>query len=112
MDRQNASVVIALLIVAANGGYYVWTIFKGRTQPPRSSYWIWTFLGVLLLSSYVAGGGENWYVMALNTVGTGAVAVLSLWYGEGKALNKWDRLAVTLMLFFRPRSEAVLSQSP
>lgn len=102
MDRQSASVFVALVIVALNTGYYVWTIWKGRTQPPRSSYWIWTFLGVLLLGSYVAGGGKNWYVAALNTAGSGVVAVLSLQYGEGTALNKWDRRAVALALASLP----------
>lgn len=102
MDRQNLFLAIAIGTLVMNTGYYVWTILDGKSRPPRSSYWIWTFLGVLLVISYVAGGGTNWYVAAANTVGSALVATLSLWYGEGKALNKWDRRAIALAVLSLP----------
>ncbi len=40
--------------------------------------------------------------MAVNTVGTGAIAVLTIRYGEGERMNKWDRRSIGLALSSLP----------
>lgn len=102
MDRQNLFLAIAVGTLVINTGYYIWTILRKKSRPSRSSYWIWAFLGVLLLVSYVAGGGTNWYVAAINTACNALVALFSLRYGEGKTLNKWDRRAIALAVTSLP----------
>lgn len=98
MDRYEICAAVASVAALANTALYVCTIVWGPTRPPRSSYWIWTALGFLLLSTYVGSGGANWYLNAANSAGTGLVAFLSIKYGDGAELTWWDRLAIKIAL--------------
>lgn len=102
MDRYSVCATIASVGALLNTPYYAYTIIWGPTRPPRSSYWIWSVLGIMLLTSYLASGGTNWYLNAANSCGTGVVALLSVRYGDGKELNGWDRLAIRLALVSLP----------
>ncbi len=85
-----------------SSGYYLRTIWAGKSKPSRSSYWIWFFLGLLIFPSYILSGGKNWPLNAINTFFCGWIAHSSLRYGEGGALTKWDRRAVVIAVLSVP----------
>lgn len=63
--------------------FYSLSTFKGPTKPNRASWWIWTFVGFLLLySEYKVGSVYTVWVPAIYAVGPLIVAILSLWKGE------------------------------
>ncbi len=88
--------------MACSSGYYSYTIVAGRTKPSRSSYWIWTFLSILIGASYVVSGAENWQFIAVNAGWSLIIALLSLRYGEGDSLNRHDKIAVSIALASLP----------
>lgn len=55
-----------------------------RTRPSRTTWFIWTFVGVMLAASYYESGATYtlWVPVAL-VIGPFITAVLSIWYGEG-----------------------------
>ncbi|MDO8594965.1 MAG: hypothetical protein Q7R93_05675 [bacterium] len=68
---------------------YIVATLRGTTKPNRATWWILTLVGSLIAASYYSGGARNTIWIALSYVlGPAIIAVLSLWYGEGK----WDRL--------------------
>jgi hypothetical protein len=68
---------------------YIVTILLGKTRPSRSTWWVLTLVGMLIASSYYAGGARTTIWIALSyVVGPFIIALLSLKYGEGK----WERL--------------------
>lgn len=84
--------------MACSSGFYAFTIVAGHTKPSRSSYWIWTFLSILIVASYVVSGAENWLFTAVNAGWSLLIALLSLRYGEGSGLNRYDRIAVRIAI--------------
>lgn len=88
--------LVACATMVASTGYYIFTILRGDTRPSRSSYWIWFALGALILASYLFSGGTDWMLKVTNTVCAGGVAILSLRYGEGTGLGKWDRWCIRI----------------
>ena len=97
-DRHFFFSLLACLTMACSSGFYAYTIVDGRTKPSRSSYWIWTFLSVLIVASYVVSGAENWQFTAVNAGWSLLIALLSLRYGEGTGLNPYDRAAIRIAL--------------
>lgn len=94
MDRHDFFLAAACLLAAGSSIFYLHTIRKGLTKPSRSTYWIWLFIGFLILPSYMRSGGENWFLIVVNTFFCGLIAVSSLRRGEGGALSKWDKAAI------------------
>lgn len=73
-------------------GLYIFTTIFGRTKPNRATWWILTLIGLMVASSYYAGGARATMWVAVSYVlGPFIIAVLSLKYGEGRweGLDKW-----------------------
>lgn len=69
---------------------YIYTTILGKTKPNRATWWILTFIGLMIASSYYVGGARNTIWVAVSYVlGPFIIAILSLKYGEG---NKWEKL--------------------
>lgn len=68
---------------------YILSILKGKTRPNKTTWWVWTIIGGLVLLSYYSVGANStlWVPIAL-FVGMFATAVLSLKYGE----SGWSKL--------------------
>lgn len=83
--------IIALLAYI----FYIFAIFKGETKPDRASWWIWSFMGIVLGASYYFSGAENtiWVPMA-EVLGPISIAILSIWYGEGGLKDKTDLICL------------------
>jgi len=70
---------------------YVISIFRGRSKPNRATWWIWSFMGLVLALSYDLSGAENTIWAAyMEFFGPLIIALLSLKYGEGGINDKTD----------------------
>lgn len=68
---------------------YIFTTIQGQTKPNRATWWILTLVGVMIATSYYAGGARDTMWVAVSYIaGPLIIAILSLWYGEGK----WETL--------------------
>lgn len=68
---------------------YIFSTLQGKTKPNRATWWILTLVGLMIATSYYAGGARDTIWVALSYVlGPAIIAVLSLKYGEGR----WERL--------------------
>lgn len=68
---------------------YIYTTIRGQTKPNRVTWWILSLVGLMIATSYYAGGArETMFVAVSYIVGPLIIAILSLWYGEGK----WETL--------------------
>jgi len=70
---------------------YVYSITKGESKPNRITWWIWTFMGLVLAISYYFSGAKNtiWSPI-VEFIGPLLVSLLSIKYGEGGIQNKTD----------------------
>lgn len=89
MDSSTTIFGIAAPIISIIGfiPYFV-SIFKRKTKPSGASWWTWTLLTLVAVSSSWSGGAD-WRVLLLPLwlcLSQLAVAIFSLKYGE----NKWD----------------------
>lgn len=74
---------------------YIYSTLRGRTKPNRATWWIWTFVGILLGSSYYSVGAHHTiWVPVSYVLGPLVTALLSLRYGVGG----WTRLDLTCMV--------------
>ena len=74
---------------------YVSSIFTKKTKPSRSSWWIWSFIGLLILFSYRSVGAFNTiWVPVIFFIAPLIVAVLSLRFGENTGLNSLDKICL------------------
>ncbi len=68
---------------------YIYTTIRGQTKPNRATWWILSLVGFMIATSYYAGGArETMWVAVSYIAGPLIIAILSLWYGEGK----WETL--------------------
>ncbi|MBD3210500.1 hypothetical protein GF318_03915 [Candidatus Micrarchaeota archaeon] len=73
---------------------YVISILKGKSAPNRATWWIWTFLGVIISASYFSVGATDSALVTISfVVGPFITALLSLKYGEG-GWNRFDASCV------------------
>lgn len=73
---------------------YLLSILKGKTKPNRVSWWIWSWLGVLLYLSYKdAGANETLWVPLTYIVTPFITALLSIKYGVGG----WTRFDISCL---------------
>lgn len=68
---------------------YIYTTIRGQTKPNRATWWILSLVGLMIATSYYAGGARETIWVAVSYIaGPLIIAILSLWYGEGK----WETL--------------------
>lgn len=77
--------------ILAIGGYipYIYSTLRGKTQPNRATWLIWTIVGGLLAFSYMAEGDQSSIWLPFGYfIGPLLVAILSIRYGYAQ----WTRL--------------------
>ena len=85
---------------------YIKAILRGETKPNRATWFIWTFVGLVLATSYYFSGAENTiWVPFVEFIGPLAIAILSIKYGEGGIKSKLDIVCfvgavISLILWF------------
>ena len=63
---------------------YLVSVVHGKTRPNRTSWWLWTFVGVMIATSYYTTGARHTiWVPVIYVVGPLVGAILSYKYGEG-----------------------------
>lgn len=79
---------------------YIRSILKGETRPNRVTWWIWTFMGLVLAASYYFSGARNtiWSPL-VEVIGPLSIAILSIKYGEGNRKDRTDVLCFFGALF-------------
>jgi len=94
LDFTDMKVILGLLAGAiAFFAYlvYIVSVIRGKTKPNRASWWIWSFMGLVLALSYQFSGAENTiWVPYVEFLGPFLIAILSIKYGEGGLSNKTD----------------------
>lgn len=76
---------------------YIVSIFQGKTKPSRSTWWILTFVGILILfSSNFIGAIENMWIQLSYIIGPLIIAILSIFprYGYSTGLLKIDQICL------------------
>jgi len=70
---------------------YIISIFRKKSKPNRATWWIWSFMGLVLAISYHSSGASNTiWVPYVEFLGPFIIAILSIKYGEGSLKNKTD----------------------
>ncbi len=70
---------------------YIRDILKGRTQPQRASWLIWSVLGSIALASQIyEGATQSLWFAAIQVGGTIAVLLLAITFGAGRFLLRGD----------------------
>ena len=83
--------IIAGIIALLAYVIYIISIFKGGTKPNKATWWIWTFMGLVLALSYdFSGAGNTVWVPYVEFLGPFSIALLSLKYGDGGLRDKTD----------------------
>lgn len=78
---------------------YIFSILRKTTKPSRSSWWIWTFVGLIILLSYYDVGARNTlWVPAIFVLCPLIVASLSIFYGQNTHLDRLDKGCLILSL--------------
>lgn len=76
---------------------YIYSIFQGKTKPSRSSWWIWSLVGLVILLSYYSAGARNTiWVPAVFFVCPLIVAILSIKYGANSKFDWLDIISIVL----------------
>ena len=75
---------------------YITSIFQGKTKPSRSTWWILTLVGGLILwSSYSLGLYGSLWIQTSYVVGPLILGILSIKYGSGTTLSYLDKVCLT-----------------
>lgn len=94
---------------------YILSILRKETKPNRTTWWIWTLVGLTLGSSYYfSGANHTIWVPVSYIIGPFITAILSIKYGEG-GWTRFDRncllgtgLSLVLWLIFKSPLVALL----
>jgi len=92
---------------------YIKAILKGESKPNRATWFIWTFVGLVLATSYYFSGAHNTiWVPFMEFLGPLTIAILSIKYGEGGVRSKLDLVCfvgaiISLILWFAFNSPVV-----
>ncbi len=76
---------------------YIISIFRGKTKPSRSTWWILTLVGILIFAtSYSLEATESMWIQLSYIVGPLIIAILSLFsqYGYKEGLLKIDKICL------------------
>lgn len=83
MIAKYAALVVAIMMIAG-APPYLHDIFKGKTKPERTTWLIWSILGIVaLVSQATLHGGWSLVFVGIDAAGNLVVFFLSLHYGEG-----------------------------
>ncbi|MEI6528551.1 MAG: hypothetical protein WCO10_02670 [bacterium] len=83
-DLKTVLGIVAGVIAFIAYVVYIKAILKGETKPNRATWFIWSFVGLVLATSYYYSGAENTiWVPFVEFIGPLAIAILSIKYGEG-----------------------------
>ncbi len=94
-DSKSVIGLIAGIIAFTAYIIYIISILKGRTKPNRSTWWIWSFMGLVVgLSYYLSGAVNTIWVPVVEFIGPLSIALLSVKYGEGKLSDKTDLICL------------------
>lgn len=89
---EHIGAIAGILSFCAWTTYFI-SILRGKTRPSRSTWWILTFVGGLILwSSYALGVYENLWIQIAYVLGPLTIAVLSIFYGENQSLSQLDKI--------------------
>ena len=92
-------IIAGVLSVFAYLPYIVDTL-KGRTQPQRSSWTIWSILAsVSFFAQLSEGATDSLWFAGVQTSGTIIIALLSIRFGTGCFLNRADSLILIVAAF-------------
>lgn len=95
MNMAEFFAIVSGFIVFAGGPPYLIDIFKGKTKPERTTWFIWSVLGVTAFISQLQLGAHWSLVFAgMNAAGNLAVFLLSLKFGVGG----WKRSDVVALV--------------
>src|SRR5487761_1569093 len=88
--------ILSGVVIFFGGPPYLFDILKGKTKPQRTTWFIWTILGVISFTSQLKLGA-HWSLeyVGLNAARNLAVFLLSLKYGIG-GWRKLDILALCI----------------
>lgn len=91
MDSKHTIGILAGIISFLAYIVYIRSIFKRESKPNRVTWWIWTFMGLVLAISYYFSGARNtiWSPI-VECIGPFSIALLSIKYGEGGVRDKTD----------------------
>ncbi len=85
--------IIAGIVSALAYIIYFRSILKGETKPSRVTWWIWTFMGAIMASSYYASGArDSMWSPIVEFIGPFLTALLAIKYGEGSRADKTDKI--------------------
>lgn len=90
-DLKSVIGLIAGIIALLAYVVYVVSILRGKSKPNRVTWWIWSFMGLVLALSYHSSGALNTiWVPYVEFLGPFSISLLSIKYGEGNLENKTD----------------------
>lgn len=112
MEQQIFGVLGGVLSLVAYVPY-IRSIFAGKTRPSRSSWWIWSIVGLLIVISYYdVGARSTIWIPIVFFICPLIVAIFSLKYGANKKLSNVDKvcllLAASSIIFFFENSAITL----
>lgn len=82
--------IIGALIYVIAFSRYIYSTLKDKNKPNRATWFIWAFLGFILLFSYYSGGArETLPLLIVNQLGMCIIFLISLKFGEG-GYTKFD----------------------
>lgn len=95
LSIREALGILAGIVSACAYIPYIASILKKQTRPSRSSWWIWSLIGLLILLSYRSVGAlTTIWVPVSFFIGPAVVAILSLQFGENTKLSRLDKLCL------------------
>lgn len=88
--------LISGLILLAGAPPYLIDILKGKTKPERATWFIWSVLGLIALSTQVLShGGWSILFVGMDAAGSILVFLLALKYGVG-GWTRLDKIALII----------------
>ena len=79
--------------------FYIAAIIKGTTKPSRATWFIWSFIGIVLAISYRQSGAEDTvWVSVSEAIAPTIIALLAIKYGKG-GTEKIDIIAFVGSIF-------------
>ena len=92
--RESLGIIAGLLSFFAYIPYII-DIIKGKTKPSRSSWWIWSLVGLIILISYHSVGAQNTiWIPLVFFICPLFIAILTIKHGEGHSLNLLDKICL------------------
>lgn len=97
MDYYSILGLVAGVLSFVAYAMYCVAILRGTTKPSRSTWWVLTLIGSMILVSYWIGGArETIWVPLSYVIGPLAIALLSIKFGEGEGWSKLDKICFSL----------------